>query len=90
VRTGTAANCNLTRDRTTIEFTLITNTRSPKAFLHWLKETVCVKFSDHFKEAQISTDDKFPALTLTDNETSLKARITVNNLLGLCAAHLIS
>ena len=49
VRTGTAANCNLTKGRNQIDYTLLIRTRSNKAYLHWLKERVlakCLQFTD--------------------------------------------
>jgi hypothetical protein len=40
VRVGTSANCNMTKDRNRVDFTLLARTKSDKAFLYWVKESI--------------------------------------------------
>ena len=78
-----AANCNLTKDRNRVDFTLLVKTRSEKAYLHWIKESIIDKHADEFRDQKISMDTKYMYLSFLHKQTGLTVLINVNNIAGI-------
>ena len=89
VRTGTTANCNLTKDRTRVDFTILIKTRSEKAYLHWLKENLFEQHPAEFTELQILTETKYSRISFVHAQTDLKVSLNVNNITGIFNSKLI-
>jgi len=89
VRTGTTANCNLTKERNRVDFTIIIKTRSEKAYLHWLKEALFEQHPAEFTEVQILTETKYIRISFVHAQTGLKVSLNVNNIAGIFNSKLI-
>ena len=89
VRTGTTANCNLTKDRTWVDFTILIKTRNEKAYLHWLKEVLFEQHPAEFTELQILTETKYSRISFVHAQTDLKVSLNVNNITGIFNSKLI-
>lgn len=90
IRTGTSANCNLTRDRNRLDFTLLVRTRSEKAYLYWIKENMLDPHKDEFQDAKVVSDSRYLYLSFTHRPSQMLVSLNVNNIAGVFNSQLIS
>lgn len=89
-RVGTTVNCNLTKDRNRVDFTVIVKTPSEKDYLLWVKTAVLDLYPSVFADLQIFTETKYMKISFSHRETDLQVSLNVNNIAGVFNSMLIA
>lgn len=90
IRTGTSANCNLTKHRNRVDFTLLVKTQNVKTYLEWVKKQVIDPYPGEFSEVQVVSETRYLFLSFVHNPTQMVVSLNVNNIAGIFNCLLIS